>query len=443
MEIALVPSAELPAGAALLPPGLPGGGAASLRLGASTAAVRPLGAAPAGRLVLAADLWDRLALPFAGIRLQVRRTSPDQVELGPAVAVVYAGAASALRLDKAVERASLCYAHLMGAPGLFALGFDESIDWDAGTMEGYVVDNRAGSPGAVRSARFPIPAAVRLSFSIRHRVVEQLRDRTENRTFNWVRGLDKYQFYTLIAAEPDLRDHLPETRPVTGPADLAAMLARHGTVFVKHVLGSRGKDVARIRPLRGGLEVCHIARGQMARAELPDLESAMAYLRPVVGRGRWIVQQGVDTVGRRGRSAHFRITLVRDGHGQWQCPATEALVAPDSELAFTNLANGAETEAVADHLAAHHGLSPAAARQCEQEMIDLSMRVARCLSDPLHPLGILGVDVAREAASGKLWLFEANTVPGWGYPLPVEQAMARSLTDYALLLSGWTVQAEV
>lgn len=391
----------------------------------------------AGHLALAGDLWDRLALPFSGMRLRLRRTGAREVELGPTVAVIFAGRAEELSQDRVAYRAGLCFGHRAGTAGLFALGFDDSIDWEQGTVSGYVMDNRPGSAGEAVATRFPIPASIRLSFSIRSSAVERLKELTGNRAFNWVRGLDKHLFYTLLSADTDLQEYLPDTRLVQGPADLAAMLTRHDTVFVKNVVGSRGKALARVRRTDDGFELSHIERGNMVHSAAPDLDSLVIQLRKAVGSGRSIVQQGVNTVGNLGRAAHFRIVLVKDGQGQWQCPVTEALASPDQELVFTNHANGALEIPLVEYLNEHHGLHPLAAAECEEEMIQLCFKVANVLEPSLHPLGMLGVDLGRDVRSGKLWLFEANTVPGWGYPDEVEHRMAQSLTDYALYLAEW------
>lgn len=437
MEVTLVLQNDLPAGAVRFPHNWFEGTAAELVFGAGAVRVPAMTGGLPGRLELSPDVWEQLAVPLEGLRVQMRQRGPARVELGPAVAVVYAGQAEWLPVGKAAERAALCFGHLVGAPGLFALAFDDSIDWNAGAMTGFLLDNRSDHVGQVVPARFPIPAAVRLSFSIRHRVVRQLRERTGNRAFNWIRGMDKNQFHALASGDATVREHLPETRPVKGPFSLAAMLARHRTVFVKHVLGSRGRSLARVRLTDNGLDVAHLEGGRMVTVPLPDLEGVMTYLRPVLGRGRWIVQQGVNTHGLRGQAAHFRIVLLRDWAGMWRCPTTEALAAADPDLVFTNQANGGEPEVLVEHLMQHHGLSPASARRCEQEMIDLCLRVARLLEGPFHPLGILGFDVAREVLTGKLWIFEANAIPGWGYAPEVEADMAQSLTDFALFLAGW------
>lgn len=437
IEISLARLPGLPPGGAAFSDLDPGPGPHSLRLGSCTASVTVQDAGAGGGTGVAGDVWEHLALPYAGIRLNLRSPAPGQWELGPAVAVLYRGDIKSMPAGVAAGRADLYYGHLRHLPGLLAIGFEGAIDWDAGLMEGYVVDNRPETPGGVVRACFPIPDAVRLTWSHRRDVIARLRERTGNRTFNWARNLSKWRFHRLLSAVPELAAYLPETRLWRGPADLAVMLARYGECFVKYVYGIQGQAAARVRRLSDGFAVSHMDRRRPVETRLTDLVSLGAHLRQVVGRGPAVVQQGIPVTGRQGRALDFRVVVVRAPDGGWRCPVATANLAPDAATVFTNVANGATDEDVRESLQVHLGMDPDAARACAADMISLCSQAAGVLAGPLHPLGILGFDVAVAADSHRLWLLEANPVPGWGYPDDVEADLARSQTDFALLLAGF------
>lgn len=434
-DVRLHRSWRLPAGHVRLPNGVPEE-AVMLRLGSILAEATQAEPGPAGEVHLAADLWERLMVPYESIQLRLRRTAAGELELGPAIAVLYPGKESISR-GEAEERASLYYGHLQGSPGLLALGFDEEFDWEQGSIFGYVLDNRPGSEGGVVRKRFPIPAVVRLTWSIQRGVITQLREVTENRTFNWVRSIAKWRFHTLLSSQDTLRKHLPETRVLRGLPDLAAMLIRHEMVFVKHDHGIKGRNAVRIRQTEDGFDVTHIGRGAQVDRSFTSLDDLLPALRAVTGTGRCVVQQAIPITGLHGRALHFRIVTVRKPEVGWRLAAATACVAQDDESIFTNLANGARDEALLESLREHHGMDPVEAQGCAERMIDLCLAASAVLEEEFRPLGILGFDLVVASGSHQIWLLEANAVPGWGYSPEIESDLARSQIDLARSLTGF------
>ncbi len=436
VEVSLLRFPKLLPGTAMFPEGGLDRGIVPLRLGSNVVEVRTAAGAPAGQIGLALDVWERLAVPYPGIRLQMRTSATGEVELGPVVAVLLPGQNN-MSPTRAADRLRKYAGHLTSRPGLFMLGFDEAFDWGRGILEGHVLDNRPGQEGAVLAARCPLPAAVALTWSIRRDVITQLRQVTGERTFNWIRSIGKWQFHKLLSTDSELRSYLPDTRVLRGPADIAVMLTRYETVFVKHTHGIQGRGTARVRRLPDGLEVRHMEDKQLKEVQFPDLTDLVPYVRQVAGPGRAVVQQGIPVTGRLGRALDFRVLVVRDRAGNWCCPVATANVAPDDRVVFTNLANGATDEDLLTSLEQHHGMAPDQAKRCAGGMVELCLTAARALEGPYHPLGILGFDVAVETGSDRFWLLEANATPGWGYPPEIEVGLAHSMVDYALLLAGY------
>jgi len=435
VEVAIGCDHSLPDGTVLLPDDGGFGEIRSLRLGCTTVAAQRAERGLQGELVLSPDLWTRLAVPYGRIRLDARPAADGELILGPAVAVLYAGRVSRHSTREAEERMRTFFGARAGEAGLFALGFDESIDWDAGVMDGFVLDNRGCSDMHIVAARFPIPAAVHLRWAIRREVIDRLRTLTGGKVFNWVRNMSKWQFHSLLSTDRGLAEYLPDTRLLNSMVDLAAMLARHGTVFVKQVFGIRGMGMARIRRVPEGFELSHIERGAMVDRVVSQPADLMPALRQTLGSGRLIVQEGLDLVGLRGRKLDFRVLAVREPGAGWRCAFRHAKVAPDERLAFINLANGAQDADMPAALAEHYGLAPESAEQVADDLTQLALRAAETLSAALDPVGILGIDLAVDARTRQIYLLEANTVPGWGYAEAVEEALARSQTEYALSLT--------
>ncbi|MFZ5828045.1 MAG: YheC/YheD family protein [Bacillota bacterium] len=435
MSVRLLRDSDLPTHTVRLPGSTPGA-KAILRLGSVQVEGLQGEPAPAGEVHLAPDLFDSLAIPYDSMPVALREGEAGQVEFGPAVAVLHPGR-ERLSQREALARAALYYGHLEQSPGLFALGFDEEIDWEQSRIFGYVLDTRPGREQRLIRTWFPIPAAVYLTWSIRRKVIDQLRERTGNRVFNWVRSIGKWEFHTLLSVDEALRPHLPETRLLGGKPDLAAMLIRHEVVFVKHVHGIRGRGSARVRRLPDGFELCYIGDREQERRVFPSLDELMPSLRAVTGQGRCVVQRGIPITGLQGRALHFRLVTVRRPEGGWRLVVGNASVASDDQMFFTNLANGAVEAAMIESLELHHSMRSDEAERCIEQMVELSLRGAAILEQTFQPLGILGFDLVVEQGSHQIWLLEANAVPGWGYPPEVERDLARSQSDLALVLTGF------
>lgn len=439
MALALFPEPNLPPASAQLPGDLlisPNPSApARIRLGCVESQARVDGGGPPGQILMAPDLLRSLCVPFAGLRFRARDTEDGGFELGPAVGILYAGTPDSISLAEAEARADLYFGHLTPV-GLQALCFDRAIDFSRNVAHGYLV-RPAEQGGGVTEAEFPIPAAVRLAWSIRREVIDSLRRVTGNRTFNWVRNLGKWQLYNVLADDSRFRPHLPETRLLRSEIDLAALLVRYPSVFVKHVHSVQGSGVARVCPDGMGFSVTRVRNERSQTQNFPDLPAVYRFLDMALDPGRRIVQRGLNLKGREGRSLHFRVLTVRERSGGWRVPHMVAQVASDQELLITNLHNGAVNLSAASALEDHIGLTAGKSRQVIGEMERICLEATQLLAERLAPLGILGFDLGLESGSDHPWLLEANTVPGWRYPPEVRWALARSQTDYALGLTNF------
>src|SRR5690606_5739307 len=61
----------------------------------------------------------------------------------------------------------------------------------------------------------------------------------------------KWELHRRLWAIPDLRSHLPRTRPIRHPAAVPALAARWGPLFLKPHRGHQGRGIWRIAPDEG------------------------------------------------------------------------------------------------------------------------------------------------------------------------------------------------
>ncbi len=304
------------------------------------------------------------------------------------------------------------------------------INWEQGTVLGFVY-----RPGVGWQARYyPVPRIVydRL-FPSRGRwglyFSQAARMRRAFRVTMMGRGLHgKWQMYRIVRRYEDLRPYLPETRLGSG-RNLAIMLSRYDTVFVKPVFGSGGMGIASIRRASGGFTVDRVGHPRLRVNSLAGAVAALGGLNR-----RYLIQQGLKLNYLRGSTFDIRAIVQKNGEGQWQISGKAVRVGRRGNIT-SNLHTGGRAYSVTSVLQHSFGEK---AEQIEQELDQLAIRVAQVMNKHAGPLCDLGLDMGVDV-SGKVWLIEVNSKPGRKVFLQIgdregRQKVVRTLMEYAKYL---------
>jgi glutathione synthase/RimK-type ligase-like ATP-grasp enzyme len=277
------------------------------------------------------------------------------------------------------------------------------IDWASGTVPGYTHN---GSGWRVR--RYPVPRVVydrifpsRGSWQLYWNSVGRMR-----RTFHvrfMGRGLrGKWQFHRIARRFEDLREHIPETRMITGTGIVLRMLAKHGIVYIKPVFGSGGKGIVRIVRRGAMYSVQFSGRGGRRMVSAAGLSALLAGTRR-----RYVVQQGLDLNYLAGSPYDVRSIVQKNGEGKWQVTGKAARIGRRHSIT-SNLHTGGYARTVPAVLQRYF---PDRAEEIEQEIDRLAIRVAEVMEQKAGPLCDLGLDMGVDR-QGKVWLLEVNSKPG-------------------------------
>jgi len=412
------------------------GQAARLRAGRGevTVTVRADGAAGAGRAALPPRALAALGVP-PGTGLRLKAGPGGRLEAGPFIGVL----APPRRPSNPYAAQTTFFRRLLRCGreehlGVFIFSPGE-VDWGRRRIRGWVWDD---GRGWVQRA-FPFPDAVydRAHPTRASRAALRRFHRMGVPFFNGPVG-SKWWQHQVLMADPLVREALPETRLLTSARDVAALLRRHGSVYVKAINGGKGIDVWQITALGdGGFAVRHTDRRGRARGV------RVRSLRSVVGavlrrRRPYIVQARLWLMRWQDRIFDIRVLVQKDGTGTWRVTGMGLRVGPRGSI-VSNLYGGgraAPLEPVLRELLRQR--SPEDVRAaCEQ----LALRIAELIDGASVRVAELGIDLALDRAE-RLWFLEANSATGrtvfrrLGPPEVARAADVRPL-EYAAGLAGF------
>lgn len=247
---------------------------------------------------------------------------------------------------------------------------------------------------------------------------------------------DKWEVHEALSGHPEARQFLPETRHFTGPQDLADMLSRHATVFVKPDGGSLGIGIARVRRLPGGLYEYRLSLRAGDRAQVySSLAAVSRRVQAFARRNRFVVQQGLRLARAGGATFDIRMLVQKDAGGEWSVTSGVARLAATGRLA-TNVFLGGEALGATRTLRAALG----AAAPDRHRLAEIGRLLAAALEQQLgHTLGEVGIDFGVDQ-TGRVWLIEANSRPArnWEWPPgPAAPRSVRVLVEHLLFATGF------
>ena len=130
--------------------------------------------------------------------------------------------------------------------GLIYLCSASMISKELISVKGYYYDpNDSITPW--KKGKFPYPNAV-FNKALLNKTYDHLMKFTNNRVFN-SKKINKWQFWSLLSNNPDIRKVLPYTENVTSLLKLEQMLSKYGVLYVKPVGSSRGRGIMRVEKI--------------------------------------------------------------------------------------------------------------------------------------------------------------------------------------------------
>lgn len=222
------------------------------------------------------------------------------------------------------------------------------------------------------------------------------------------RFLNKWHVHQALLEEAAAHRYLPETMRYHGHQDLREMLRRHRTVYAKPTNGSMGRGIYRIRKREQGYKLTRATASGSSSKTYSDLMALHRALQKKIKGKSYLLQQGLELIGRNGKPTDFRVLVQKNRRGEW---AVSSLVARlGQNKVVSNIARGGSMTSAAQALRIcgpkRSGSFPTRA-SLKQAALHLARLLEQTIPGHFAEFGIdLGVDV-----HGRIWLLEVNSKP--------------------------------
>lgn len=204
-----------------------------------------------------------------------------------------------------------------------------------------------------------------------------------------------------LLSQPGLAGHIPPTSRYS-VIQLRQMLAAHGMVVLKPVVGSGG--IGLIKVMRSSLGYAYVYKHQTRRfATFDALTNA---LRGWTSKKSYLIQKGIWLAEVKGRPIDYRVKYVKTRTG-WEYRALVGRIARRG-LFVTNLSQGGEMVLAGEGIRA--SLGPSYVKEKKRKMRELTVIATRALEQRFPGVSQLGFDYGIDR-QGKIWIFEVNTRP--------------------------------
>ncbi|MDP3487972.1 MAG: YheC/YheD family protein, partial [Bacillota bacterium] len=153
------------------------------------------------------------------------------------------------------------------------------------------------------------------------------------------RFFNKWQVHKWLSTVPEVEEYLPETKPLRSSRDIESILAKYKHAYVKPVGGSLGKGIVRVYRSRNGFVVAYRIGHTNIEHNHQSFSQAAADIFVAHHRRNYVVQQGLSLARFRGRTFDVRVTMHRNGLGEWDAVGPAAKVAITGAIT-THVHNG-------------------------------------------------------------------------------------------------------
>lgn len=305
----------------------------------------------------------------------------------------------------------------------------EEINWQEERIKGWVYQPDVKR---WRSLIFPFPNVVYNRISSRKQENSPEVRETLHRLRGWrdrvslfnPHFFNKQEIFRILGDSEELAPFLPDTQPLTSKQDLAQMLEKHSSLYLKPTKGWAGRGIQKISRVsrsnaqeqgkvemqREGENPTYLFTVQEAKQVKQKRTSSIAKLWKLFQAHKisfpYIIQQGIESARLEGRPFDFRVLVQKNKTGKWEVTGIGSRVAGQHRIT-THVPRGGR---IASSSYVLEQIYPDQAEQFLERIKQLALSCAQELERAYGELGEMSMDIGLDQ-HGKLWFFEANSKP--------------------------------
>lgn len=230
--------------------------------------------------------------------------------------------------------------------------------------------------------------------------------------------------------------YLPITLKMSEDTKLLPLLKQHSAVYLKPESGKAGAGIMRIRRKING-KPTYLLSVQIKRKSrnfrFNSLKRLRARIKKMIGKEKYIVQQGIDLVHNKKRPFDLRVLVQKNGKGKWTLTGIGGRVAGELSIT-THVPRGGSIDNPKYLLRAVFGASRGARilRRAQQAALAIARQIEIGAGTPLGEMSMdLGVD-----ENGDIWFFEANSKPMKFDEPQIRKKSLERIIQYSIFLAN-------
>ncbi|WP_424769050.1 YheC/YheD family protein [Paenibacillus sp. sgz302251] len=268
------------------------------------------------------------------------------------------------------------------------------IDWKKGTVRGW----NGADPVRLKLALPPVIINRTRTNQARIRKLILRLKQMGMVVFNEHNVVSKLEIHHILSKSNEMQQHLPETDVVTYRS-VKHLLEQNTSLFLKPSTTSIGNGIIRIRKINKSTFAEINVLGHTKRKKV-NIDQIINMVRRQ--KRDYLVQRGVSLMTYQGNSVDFRVSVQKNGEGNWQCTGIVGRVAKKGAV-VTNLHCGGKSLKAAE-LFQKWGWNAA---EIEKKVAELGLSIAQTLDKELPHIADLGLDIALDEQQYP-WLIEVN-----------------------------------
>lgn len=210
--------------------------------------------------------------------------------------------------------------------------------------------------------------------------------------------ISKLQIHRILSKNNDLTPYLPATHSVNYDS-VKKLLKQYNSLFLKPSTASVGQGVIRIRKSSKG-PIADINKLGRTKSRNVTIQQIVKMIKRQ--RRNYLVQQGISLMSHEGKLVDFRVSVQKNGNGEWQYTGMVGRMAQKGAV-VTNLHCRGKALKASDILQTW-GWN---ASKVESEIAELGIRIAETLDKSLPLVADIGLDIALDEQQHP-WLIEVN-----------------------------------
>lgn len=219
---------------------------------------------------------------------------------------------------------------------------------------------------------------------------------------------NKWNVYEALSSDPLVAPFLPNTIKVTKFETIIQQLLKQKKIVLKPNNGAHGKGIFFIELIHSNRIFIQTHRNGKKITKTMPLEQFRTWLRSSQLKNRYILQPYLHLTNAKKEPFDIRILVQKNEAGKWQEIGRGIRIGKRGNF-VSNLHNGGKVQLFSQRLKQN--------RKLKQQLETLINTLPSVLDEHFHPLFELGVDIGIDP-TGKCWLLEVNSKPGYRTILP-------------------------